>query len=169
MKVNQPILGRKGTLLLLVVLGAFPPLTIDLYLPAMPQMAGTFATSHGLVNLTLGAYMAAFAIGILFWGPLSERTGRRPILFAALAIYSQQRCRRHLFARLARGVNRRRLCRIFGLSDEDGWFSTLQMRSGQAVKITLPAAFKAIPSSIRHPDDPIPAYFTACHQPMRIR
>lgn len=86
MKVNQPILGRKGTLLLLVVLGAFPPLTIDLYLPAMPQMAGTFATSHGLVNLTLGAYMAAFAIGILFWGPLSERTGRRPILFAALAI-----------------------------------------------------------------------------------
>lgn len=87
MNVEQPVLGRKGTLLLLIALGAFPPLTMDLYLPALPQMAETFATSHGMVNLTLGAYMIAFAIGMLFWGPLSERTGRKPILFAALALY----------------------------------------------------------------------------------
>lgn len=87
MKVDQPILGKRGTLLLLIVLGAFPPLTIDLYLPALPQMAETFSTSHGMVNLTLGAFMASFAIGMLFWGPLSERTGRKPILFAALTLY----------------------------------------------------------------------------------
>lgn len=74
-------------MLLLIVLGAFPPLTMDLYLPALPQMAETFATSRAMVNLTLGAYMVAFAVGMLFWGPLSERTGRRPILFAALALY----------------------------------------------------------------------------------
>lgn len=87
MTIDQPALGRRGTLLLLVILGAFPPLTMDLYLPALPQMADTFSTSHAMVNLTLGAYMVAFAIGMLFWGPLSERTGRKPILFAALALY----------------------------------------------------------------------------------
>lgn len=87
MKVEQPLLGRKGTLLLLSALGAFPPLTMDLYLPALPQMAETFATSHGMVNLTLGAYMVAFAVGMLFWGPLSERTGRKPILFVVLTLY----------------------------------------------------------------------------------
>ncbi|MEB8386918.1 multidrug effflux MFS transporter [Rhodobacteraceae bacterium KMM 6894] len=87
MNVEQPKLGRRGTLFLLIILGAFPPLTMDLYLPALPQMAETFATSHAMINLTLGAYMVAFALGMLFWGPLSERTGRKPILFAALAIY----------------------------------------------------------------------------------
>lgn len=60
---------------------------MDLYLPALPQMAETFATSHGMVNLTIGAYMVAFALGMFFWGPLSERTGRKPILFADLTLY----------------------------------------------------------------------------------
>jgi DHA1 family bicyclomycin/chloramphenicol resistance-like MFS transporter len=87
MNVEQPKLGKRGTLFLLVILGAFPPLTMDLYLPALPQMAEIFATRHAMINLTLGAYMVAFAVGMLFWGPLSERTGRKPILFAALAIY----------------------------------------------------------------------------------
>ncbi|MBU2963444.1 multidrug effflux MFS transporter [Citreicella sp. C3M06] len=87
MNVDQPKLGKRGTLLLLIVLGAFPPLTMDLYLPALPRMAEIFATSHAMINLTLGAYMVSFAIGMLFWGPLSERTGRKPILFTALAIY----------------------------------------------------------------------------------
>ena len=87
MNVDQPKLGRKGTLFLLIALGAFPPLTMDLYLPALPQMTDTFSTSRGMINLTLGVYMIAFAVGMLFWGPLSERTGRKPILFAALGIY----------------------------------------------------------------------------------
>ncbi|UOA32790.1 Bicyclomycin resistance protein [Sulfitobacter sp. DSM 110093] len=87
MKVEQPALGRKGILFFLIVLGAFPPLTMDLYLPALPKMAEIFSTSTAMVNLTLGAYMVAFAVGMLFWGPLSERTGRKPILFAALGLY----------------------------------------------------------------------------------
>ncbi|PLW75579.1 Bcr/CflA family efflux MFS transporter [Cohaesibacter celericrescens] len=87
MKIAQPSLGKRGTAFLLIALGAFPPLTIDLYLPALPQMTKTFATSQGMVNLTLAAYMIAFSIGILFWGPLSERTGRKPILFMTLSLY----------------------------------------------------------------------------------
>ncbi|QPM90516.1 Bcr/CflA family efflux MFS transporter [Pseudooceanicola algae] len=87
MNVEQPGLGKRGTLFLLIILGAFPPLTMDLYLPALPTMADIFSTSHAMINLTLGAYMVAFAIGMLFWGPLSERTGRKPILYITLAIY----------------------------------------------------------------------------------
>ncbi|MCG3268208.1 Bcr/CflA family efflux MFS transporter [Yoonia sp. I 8.24] len=87
MKVSQPALGKKGTLFLLIALGAFPPLTMDLYLPALPQMTETFSTSRSMINLTLGGYMIAFAISMLFWGPLSERTGRKPILFTTLALY----------------------------------------------------------------------------------
>lgn len=87
MKVEQPVLGKIGTMLLLIILEAFPPLTMDLYLPALPRMADIFDTSHAVVNLTLGAYMVAFAVGMLFWGPLSERTGRKPMLFATLAMY----------------------------------------------------------------------------------
>lgn len=87
MNADQPILGKRGMIFLLIALGAFPPLTMDLYLPALPQMTETFSTNRAMINLTLGAYMVAFAIGMLFWGPLSERTGRKPILFAALGIY----------------------------------------------------------------------------------
>jgi DHA1 family bicyclomycin/chloramphenicol resistance-like MFS transporter len=38
MKIAQPSLGKRGTVFLLIALGAFPPLTIDLYLPALPQI-----------------------------------------------------------------------------------------------------------------------------------
>lgn len=71
MKHKQPILGKKGTLLFLVLISAFPPLTIDLYLPALPQMVSALNTTKGMVNLTLSVYFATYAIGLLFWGPLS--------------------------------------------------------------------------------------------------
>ncbi|WP_417601540.1 MFS transporter [Pararhodobacter oceanensis] len=60
---------------------------MDLYLPALPQMTEMFSTSRAMINLTLGGYLVAFAVGMLFWGPLSERTGRKPVLFVALGIY----------------------------------------------------------------------------------
>lgn len=46
MSVVQPTLGKNGILFLLIALGAFPPLTMDLYLPALPQMTESFSTSR---------------------------------------------------------------------------------------------------------------------------
>lgn len=87
MKKTQPILGKSGTLFFLVIISAFPPLTIDLYLPALPQMINVFNTSQAMVNLTLSGYFVTYAVGLLFWGPLSEKFGRKPILLVGLGGY----------------------------------------------------------------------------------
>ncbi|MHA2938066.1 multidrug effflux MFS transporter [Vibrio sp. RC27] len=87
MKVEQPFLGKTGTLIFLVIISAFPPLTTDLYLPALPSMVETLDTTKALVNLTLSIYFVTYACGLLFWGPLSEKFGRKPILMTGLAIY----------------------------------------------------------------------------------
>jgi DHA1 family bicyclomycin/chloramphenicol resistance-like MFS transporter len=87
LKQVQPILGKSGTLLFLVVISAFPPLTVDLYLPALPRMVEVLNTNQALVNLTLSGYFVTYAIGLLFWGPLSEKFGRKPILLTGITIY----------------------------------------------------------------------------------
>lgn len=84
---QQPILGKTGTLIFLIVISAFPPLTMDLYLPALPQMVDLLNTNQSMVNLTLSAYFITYAIGLLFWGPLSEKFGRKPILMIGIGIY----------------------------------------------------------------------------------
>ncbi len=87
MKQPQPILGKTGMLFFLVIISAFPPLTIDLYLPALPQMVEVFNTDQSMVNLTLSSYFVTYAVGLLFWGPLSEKFGRKPILLIGIASY----------------------------------------------------------------------------------
>ncbi|PMH23702.1 hypothetical protein BCU71_11025 [Vibrio lentus] len=74
-------------LFFLVIISAFPPLTIDLYLPALPQMVEVFNTDQSMVNLTLSSYFVTYAVGLLFWGPLSEKFGRKPILLIGIASY----------------------------------------------------------------------------------
>ncbi len=60
---------------------------MDLYLPALPEMAHVFNTTQAMVNLTLSGYFVTYAVGLLFWGPLSEKFGRKPILLIGLAGY----------------------------------------------------------------------------------
>jgi DHA1 family bicyclomycin/chloramphenicol resistance-like MFS transporter len=84
---KQKYFGRYGTLAFLVIISAFPPLTTDLYLPALPQMVEVFNSTYATVNMTLSFFFIVYSAGLLFWGPLSEKLGRKPILLLGHAIY----------------------------------------------------------------------------------
>jgi DHA1 family bicyclomycin/chloramphenicol resistance-like MFS transporter len=76
---------------LTVILGsmvAIGPLSIDMYLPGLPEIARSLDAEPAAVQLTLTACVAGIAVGQLFVGPLSDRLGRRRPLIVGLAIYS---------------------------------------------------------------------------------
>ena len=85
---TQKYLGEPGLIGLITLLSAFVPLSTDLYLPALPGMAKYFGVSADLANLTLILFFVFFSAGMLFWGPLSDKHGRRPVLLIGLSIYS---------------------------------------------------------------------------------
>lgn len=64
------------------------PVATDLYLPALPQMPASLGVSAAAVQWTLSVLVLAFGIAQLFWGPVSDRLGRRPVLLAGLALFT---------------------------------------------------------------------------------
>jgi len=90
-----PAASRRGPAVpsrpvLVVVLGAlsaFGPLSIDMYLPALPQMADDLGAPASLVQLTLTACLLGLAAGQLLGGPISDARGRRAPLIAGLCLY----------------------------------------------------------------------------------
>jgi len=72
---------------LLAGLTAVGPLTTDMYLPSLPDIARQLGASTAEVQLTLSVYLLGFAVGQLCYGPISDRHGRRPVLMAALTLY----------------------------------------------------------------------------------
>jgi len=74
-------------MLLLSLLLGIQPITTDLYLPALPALTEGFGASMAQSQLTLSALLLAFGVSQLFWGPLSDRFGRRPILLYGMAAY----------------------------------------------------------------------------------
>lgn len=73
--------------LVLSLLLGIQPITTDLYLPALPALTEGFAAPMAQAQLTLTGLLLAFGVSQLFWGPLSDRFGRRPILLWGLGAY----------------------------------------------------------------------------------
>ncbi|PCI51226.1 MAG: Bcr/CflA family drug resistance efflux transporter [Alphaproteobacteria bacterium] len=73
--------------ILLTLLTALGPITTDLYLPALPAIQEFFHTDVPTVQLTLSVYMVVFGLCQIFYGPLSDRFGRKPIILVGTLIY----------------------------------------------------------------------------------
>jgi len=84
---GQKYLGNKGLILLIAFLGTFIPMSTDLYLPALPGMTENLHTTVNLMNLTLIMFFVFYSAAMLFWGPMSDKYGRKSVLIAGLALY----------------------------------------------------------------------------------
>lgn len=80
--------AREGRFILLLgALVAFGPLAIDLYLPALPAIAAGLAATPEAVQSSITVFLAGFAVGMLFYGPISDRYGRRTVMLSGIALF----------------------------------------------------------------------------------
>lgn len=73
---------------ILIAATATGPLALNIFVPSMPGLVGTFDTDYATVQLTLTLYLVTVAFAQLVYGPASDRFGRRPALLVGLAIYA---------------------------------------------------------------------------------
>ena len=74
-------------IVLLASLQAFGPLSIDMYLPGLPLMGEALGASEPQMQLTISAFLIGLFIGMIFYGPLSDKLGRRPLLLFGMSLY----------------------------------------------------------------------------------
>lgn len=82
--------AKRRELRIILILGALStisPFAIDLYLPAFPQIAMGLGSTEAQVALSLSSYFIGMACGQLFYGPLLDRYGRKPPLYAGLTLF----------------------------------------------------------------------------------
>ncbi len=84
---SAPMTPQLVVVLLSLLLG-IQPITTDLYLPALPSLTQDLSGSMMQAQLTLTALSLAFGVSQLFWGPLSDRFGRRPILVWGMVFFT---------------------------------------------------------------------------------
>ena len=83
--------GKRYLVYLMVFLGmlsAFGPFVTDMYLPVLPQMAEIFNCSASTAQFGLTMSLIGLAAGQLFFGPLSDKYGRKPVLLASLILFA---------------------------------------------------------------------------------
>ena len=74
-------------IMMLGLIIAVGPLSIDMYLPALPSMADDFGVSTAFIANSVPAYFVGLVIGQLFYGPLSDRVGRVKPLYIGMTLY----------------------------------------------------------------------------------
>jgi len=80
-------MSRRRVAVVLGALAALAPLSIDAYLPALPSITRDLAGDPGSIQLTLTTFFAGITVGQLFYGPLSDRFGRKPLIYCGLGLY----------------------------------------------------------------------------------
>lgn len=75
-------------IIFLGLLSAFGPFITDMYLPTLPAMADIFKTTPSKVQVGLTTSLIGLAVGQIFFGPLSDKYGRKPIIVGSLVIFS---------------------------------------------------------------------------------
>jgi DHA1 family bicyclomycin/chloramphenicol resistance-like MFS transporter len=75
------------TALVLGLLSAIGPFSIDMYLPAMPQIGRDLAAPETQVQLTISLYFLAFGVAQFIWGPIADAYGRRLPLVLGISLF----------------------------------------------------------------------------------
>lgn len=87
MSHSKPSPRSVWLILILGLLTAFDPLSIDMYLPAFPEIQKTFGVGYSTVELSLTSFFIGLAFGQLIYGPLSDRYGRKKPLAIGMTLY----------------------------------------------------------------------------------
>lgn len=85
-------MNRKNLLVLAVALLMFAQIAQTLYSPALSDISEAFAVTPQAAAQTLSVYFLAFALGVVVWGRVSDRWGRRPVMLTGLMLYAVATC-----------------------------------------------------------------------------
>jgi MFS transporter, DHA1 family, multidrug resistance protein len=85
--MSLPAIGQSGRIFIFGFLSAIGPLSIDIYLPALPMLRRALVADEAQTLFTLSAFFIGFGAGQLLLGPIADRFGRKRPLVAGLALY----------------------------------------------------------------------------------
>ena len=77
-----------GIVFILGLLAMLMPLSIDMYLPALPVISSQFNVPDGSAQMTLSTYILGFALGQLLYGPMADSIGRKPVILGGTLIFA---------------------------------------------------------------------------------
>ena len=81
-------LSDRLLIVLLAAITATGPVAMNVYLPALPAVQDHFGTTVAEMSTTVSTALIAFALGILAYGPISDRFGRRPVILVGLGVFA---------------------------------------------------------------------------------
>lgn len=104
--------STRVTPFVLAGLSATGPIGVDMYLPGLPEMARDLGIGEGAMQLSLMVYFLGLMLGQLLYGPLSDKYGRKPLIYTGLTVFVvgsigcalSTRFEEHLWMRFLQGM-----------------------------------------------------------------